>query len=148
MQPLVLDASVLIKWVVPPANEMHIEQAYALQREITWRNRDVVLPALWYFEVGNTLGRRFPDHATTQLERLLAMGFRQADLKRILEPAMELVRRYGVTFYDATYHATALAYGGVLVTGDQRYLDVAAPAGNILALAEWPLGNAVSEKSI
>lgn len=145
MQPLVLDASVLIKWVVPPDSETHVEQAYALQREIAWRNRDVVLPALWFFEVGNTLGRRFPDHAESQLARLMSMGFRQAEQRRILAPALELVRRHGVTFYDAAYHATALAYGGVLVTSDQRYLDAAASAGNILALVQWPLGDAVSK---
>ena len=29
---------------------------------------------------------------------------------------------YGVTFHDAAYHAVALAFGGVFVTADERYV--------------------------
>ncbi len=138
MAILVPDASVIIKWVVPPDNEAHVDQALALRREIVWKNRPVRLPALWYYEVGNILARRFPEQAQAQMSGLLALGMLEQELAGVLEPALDLVRRYGVTFYAASYHATALVNDGLFITSDRRYLEKAAAAGHILPLAEWP----------
>jgi len=137
MALLVPDASVIIKWAVPPDNEAHVEQALALRREIVWKNRPVRLPALWFYEVGNILARRFPDQAQAQMAGLLALEMQEQDLASLLEPALDLARRYGVTFYDASYHATALINDGLFITSDQRYLEKAAAAGHILFLADW-----------
>lgn len=138
MTILVPDASVIIKWVVPPDNEAHVEQALALRQEIAWKNRPVRLPALWFYEVGNILARRYPEQAQAQMVGLLALGMEEQAVAPLLEPALELVRRYGVTFYDASYHATALVNDGLFITSDQRYLEKAAAAGHILHLAECP----------
>ena len=54
---------------------------------------------------------------------------------------VELTGRYGVSFYDAAYHATALVNGGVFVTADERYARVAAPHGAVVTLGEWEPGN-------
>ena len=137
MAILVPDASVIIKWVVPPDNEAHVEQALALRQEIAWKNRPVRLPALWFYEVGNILARRFPEQAQAQMAELLALGLVEQELAALLEPTLDLVRRYGVTFYDASYHATALLNDGLFITSDQRYLEKAAAAGHILFLADW-----------
>jgi predicted nucleic acid-binding protein len=56
----------------------------------------------------------------------------------LLEPTLDLVRRYGVTFHDASYHATAIIHDCLFITSDQRYLEKAAAAGHILPLAQWP----------
>lgn len=137
MAPWVLDASVLIKWVVPADNEAHVEQACAIRNEIVWRSRPVVLPSLWFYEVGNTLARRFPEHVQRLMSDLLDMRFQEAQVDSLLPRALELTRRYGVTFYDACYHATALVHGGTLITSDQRYLAQVSGADGIVALADW-----------
>ena len=41
--------------------------------------------------------------------------------ERWLMTTLELVSRYGGTFYDAAYHATALVHGGVFVTAYAQY---------------------------
>jgi predicted nucleic acid-binding protein len=137
MAILVPDVSVIIKWVVPPDNEAQVEQALALRQEIAWKNRPVRLPALWFYEVGNILARRFPEQAQAQMAGLLALGMEEQPMPLLLEPALDLVRRYGVTFHDASYHATALINDGLFVTSDQRYLEKAAAAGHIQLLADW-----------
>ena len=44
---------------------------------------------------------------------------------------MSLAVTYEVAFYDAAYHAVALALGGVFVTADQRYVRRTSRAGGI-----------------
>jgi len=43
--------------------------------------------------------------------------------RRWLSHALELTRRYEVTFYDAAYHAHAIVEQGVFITADARYLQ-------------------------
>jgi predicted nucleic acid-binding protein len=137
MPVLVLDASVLIKWVIPPDNESHVEQALALRRKVVLGEEHLCLPSLWFHEVGNTLARRFPDQAGELMADLLAMGFEEIPHAAILKTTLDLTRRFGVTFYDASYHAAALVREGVLVTSDGRYLERAATAGRIQYLGDW-----------
>jgi predicted nucleic acid-binding protein len=47
------------------------------------------------------------------------------------------VTTHGVTFYDASYHATALATQSVLVSADARYLRRAEGAGATCFLGDW-----------
>ena len=53
---------------------------------------------------------------------------------------LNLTKRYGVTFYDAAYHAHAIVERGVLVTADERYVDRANAAGCVVRLSEWDDG--------
>ena len=48
---------------------------------------------------------------------------------------------YGVTFYDAAYHAVALGLGGVFVTADERYVRRASGAGGVSSLRLWRIGS-------
>jgi predicted nucleic acid-binding protein len=47
------------------------------------------------------------------------------------------MRRFGVTFYDASYHAVALIRGGVLLTADGTYCRKTSAAGHSMKLAEF-----------
>lgn len=59
--PLVVpDASVLLKWVLPPDDEPDIDRALLLRRSILEETALALLPALWPYEVANTVARRFP----------------------------------------------------------------------------------------
>ena len=137
--PLVVpDASVILKWVLPPANEPDFERALALRDAIAAGHVHTRVPALWIYEVGNMLARERPGDARQLLETLLRFGLTSAPQSSIwLGRTLELTKRYGVTFYDAAYHAHAIVERGVLITADERYVSRASEAGFVMRLSEW-----------
>jgi predicted nucleic acid-binding protein len=137
--PIVVpDASVLVKWMVPPNDEIDTDRALLLRSAIVEERVRALVPALWLYEVGNTAARRFPAHAPQWLSTMMRFGLEEArPSERWLAAALDLTSRYGTTFYDAAYHATALVHGGVLVTADSRYFTLAQNQGAIISLGDW-----------
>ena len=132
------DASVLLKWVLPGHAEQDTDAALALRDEAVAGTLDLVVPQLWIHEVGNTLARRFPDDAAELLAPLADFGLTEASLdSRWRARAVSLSVTYGVTFYDAAYHAVALGLAGVFVTADERYVGRASGAGGVSSLRLW-----------
>ena len=137
--PLVVpDASVILKWVLAPANEPDFERALALRDAIAAGHVQARVPALWIYEVGNMLARERPGDARRLLASLQRFGMRNAPQSSIwLGRTLELTKRYRVTFYDATYHAHAIVERGVLITADERYVSRTSEAGFVMRLSEW-----------
>lgn len=98
-----------------------------------------LLPSLWFYGVANTVARRYPAQAAAaRLETLRKLGIDEvARTRRWLRRALQLCEHHGVTFYDAAYHATALANAGVFVTVDRGYVAKACGAGGVVALGDW-----------
>jgi hypothetical protein len=93
---------------------------------------------VWLYEVGNTIARRFPMHASAWLSALIKFGLEEASPSQLwLAKTLELTRRYEVSFYDAAYHALALVHQGLFVTADSRYVNRVTEAGSVIALREW-----------
>jgi len=139
MQVVVPDASVLLKWVLHEG-EAHVAQALALQLAIGQGEVRAVVPPLWYFEVGNTIGRRIPALAARALSGLRALEMEEMSSNSALEAhTLQLMAECGVTFYDACYHALAIELDGLFVTSDVRYLERARAFGHIQHLMDWPL---------
>ena len=135
---VVPDASVILKWVLPSADEPDVERALALRDAIAVGDVRALAPELWFYEVGNTLARRFPDRAGRSLDHLLRFNLPSASRSsEWLDHALALTQRYGVTFYDAVYHAHAIVERGVFVTADERYVAKAGEAGAVTRLSEW-----------
>jgi len=140
MPLFVPDASVILKWVLPPDHEEFVEQALAMRKSLLAGSATLAVPSLWYFEVGNTLARKYPETAQEQLRLLGRIGLTEYRCNdRWHSAVFDLTRRYGVTFYDASYHALAMVTGGYFVTADERHLARAENAGHILHLKEWSL---------
>jgi len=137
--PLVVpDASVILKWVLPSENEPDAVRALALRDAILSEEVDACVPTLWLYEVGNTLARRFPEEAGHILDVLLRFHLVSAPrTTRWAKLTLELTKQYGVTFYDAAYHAHAITRRGTFVTADENYIRRAGAAGFIVRLAEW-----------
>lgn len=137
--PLVVpDASVLLKWVLPSDDEPEVDKALLLRAAILNDAVRAIVPALWLYEVGNTVARRFPAHASAWLTSLMKFGLTEAvPSDAWLAAALELVRTYEVSFYDAAYHALAIIRRGVFVTADVRYVNRMAGEGTVMALSEW-----------
>ena len=135
---VVPDASVILKWVLPSGDEPDRGQALALRDSIAAGHVRAIVPALWIHEVGNTLARRLPDRAGRSLEALLRFDLENAaQSPEWLDRTLDLTQRYGVTFYDASYHAHAIVGRGVFVTADERYVGRAGEAGFVMRLSEW-----------
>lgn len=137
--PLVVpDASVLLKWVLPSDDEPDVDQALLLRAAILNDAVRAIVPALWLYEVSNTVARRFPAHASVWLTSLMKFGLTEAAPSAPwLAAALELTRTYEVPFYDAAYHALAITRKGVFITADVRYVSRMAGEGTVVALSEW-----------
>lgn len=139
MKMVVPDASVILKWVLPdPKGEQDVEQALYLRDSAVNGKISIKVPSLWLYEVGNTLTRRFADRSQELLEALMDFNLDESGVDaEWLGQAIALTRRYNVTFYDAAYHALALAEKGVFVTADAKYVRKAGKAGAVVVLKEW-----------
>ncbi|MGH8603406.1 MAG: type II toxin-antitoxin system VapC family toxin [Gammaproteobacteria bacterium] len=141
MKLVVIDASVILKWVLPRGSEPYQDQAQVLATLLKAGSIRVGVPSLWYFEVGNLLARKYPLQADQQL----------ANLRLILEPcevsdksgwqnkALALVQQHGVTFYDAVYHALAIIEQGIFLTADEKYLQMIGKEPHAMHFKDWPL---------
>ena len=135
---VVPDASVLLKWIIPGDDEPGVESALELRNEALAGSIELVVPQLWVYEVGNTLVRRFPYQADHLLADLIDFQLTEAHPdSRWRAQTVSLAVSYGVTFYDAAYHAVALIRNGVFVTADERYVRRASNGGNVVLLGHW-----------
>ncbi len=123
MRLLIPDASVILKWVLPPEHEPGVQDAVAILERFVAGEIELVVPSLWYYEVGNTVARLVPNDAGEYLDQLRHLGMAEVGAASAIElRALAFVRRFGVTFYDAVYHAVAAELDGTLVTADRRYI--------------------------
>jgi predicted nucleic acid-binding protein len=136
---VVPDASVLLKWVLPEEREPHAAQAIAIRDAFIAGRIRLLVPPLWFYEVGNVLVAHYPDSAAERLAALAAFRLPEArPTSAWRERIIKLAAEHGVTFYDASYHALAAVMGGVFVTADEKYLRKAGTDSHLLGLARWP----------
>jgi len=132
------DASVLLKWVLPSDDEPDADKALLLRAAIVDEAVRALLPALWLYEVGNTIARRFPTHASGWLSALMKVWARGGTaLASLARENGRIDPSFDVSFYDAAYHALALLHNGLFVTADTRYVNHASEPGSVIALSEW-----------
>jgi len=86
---------------------------------------EIAVPALLYYEVGNILlfGRSRPpvDEATEALSDLFAIPLAVVTpMPDSAVAAMRLASQHGLSYYDASYVALAVALDCVLITADRR----------------------------
>lgn len=131
MELIVPDAFVILKWVLrndEPSREKSLLILYG------WLEGkyEIILPSLWFFEVGNIISRREPKLALDIMKRLMEYKFTEIKLtESVVNLILELVRGKGVTFYDASYHATAIQKKGRFITADRDYFDRVKDSGYI-----------------
>jgi predicted nucleic acid-binding protein len=138
---VVLDASVILKWVLEKDHEPDYQQAAKLQQAFLDELIDIRLPTLWKYEVGNILGLKKPSVATEIMSALLAYEFDEVPLRSeyalaVLEHMRQIKQ---VTFYDSAYHVLALRTKGLYVTADNAYVKRARRKGHVMLLGEWEL---------
>jgi len=140
MKPLpvvVPDASVLLKWVLESTDEK--DRGSALEIREAWLSGScsIVLPSLWFFEVGNIVGMKQPARALRLMQRLTDYKFDEEPVHAIYEKAFDLMNRFKVTFYDAAYHAVAINHAGTFISADAAYVRKTVRIGHIQRLGDW-----------
>ncbi|MTW22212.1 type II toxin-antitoxin system VapC family toxin [Allochromatium palmeri] len=135
---LVIDASVIIKWLFQdPEREADTEQATALMAAVARGDLSVVQPPHWLIEVAAVMARETPERAQRDLALLEAMTLPVRSDVEVLTRACTLAIDLGHHLFDTLYHAVALESGACLVTADERYHRKAKGLPCIRHLRDW-----------
>ncbi len=136
---VVVDASVALKWFMGAGRgEVHVDKALKLLEDVASGALDLVQPPHFVAEVAAVLARLKPDGALEDLLDLQQIQFRVLDRPEVHATALDLAISFKCHVFDTLYHAVALhTPGAVLVTADLRYLRLARPRGQVVALADF-----------
>lgn len=139
---LVVDASVGVKWF-SAVGETHVPQARAILLDCVAGKLNLVVPELFFHEVGNALVHK----ATISDEQLAEAMTTLCDLDLALystngerlRAATQLARKAGITEYDAYYAVAAIENGCPLVTANPRHQrpDLGC---RVIPIEEWQAG--------
>ena len=133
----VIDASVILKWVVGNREEPDQEKALGLLASWSEGKLDLWAPTLWEYEVANFLGREFAPEARSKMEMLRNLGIRGMALTdTMIEQCFLWMETKKVTFYDAAYLAAAHEVGAVLVTADEKFVRKMGPGEPLIRLRD------------
>lgn len=130
MTRLVIDASVVVKWVVSEPGTAEALQLRSMG--------PLAAPDLLVAECANILWKKVARGEMTPEEALLASRLLQrADIelhpmRPLLEPATRLAIELDHPAYDCVYLALALANGWRFVTADQRLLTKARVSATVI----------------
>jgi predicted nucleic acid-binding protein len=139
MKPLVVDASVAVKWFLPEENS---DKALLVRdgfiREEYW----LIVPDLMISEFGNVLwkNRGVIDEAMALdiITDLLGLGIPLVPADTIIARAYELARQYNRTVYDAMYLAVAEGRDCEMITADERlFTSVSEHLPFVHSLRSW-----------
>jgi len=135
---VVLDASVIVKWVFPDrAQEADADRALGVLHAIRRGRLSVVEPPHWLAEVAAVVARLAPDRAREVVGLLYALEFPVVDDFELYQEAIRLSADSGQHVFDTLYHAVALCRAEtLLVTADERYYRRAGRAGHVRLLKD------------
>ena len=133
MTSYVVDASVAAKWFLPAAGEPHTEQSLRLLRDYTSASLGMIVPDLFWPEVGNILwkasrrhGRMSLRSAETAIVEMGKLTIPTFSSMPLLSDAFAIAAAFDRTVYDAVYVALAVSAGAPLLTADERLANALA----------------------
>ena len=127
---VVVDASVVVKWVLPdPEREAMTDEALALLHAIRSGDVEPIQPPHWLAEVAAVLARLRPAIAESTLDLLDAIELPVAADASIYRRAIRLAGELGHHLFDTLYHAVALEREALLITADAHYQRLAQQIG-------------------
>ncbi|MDA8138985.1 MAG: type II toxin-antitoxin system VapC family toxin [Desulfobacteraceae bacterium] len=136
MNHLVVDASVVVKWVLPErGEEADVDKALGILEGIKASNIVIHQPLHWLAETAAVIERLSPDTAAADIQDLYDLNFEIVDGRELYLKACEISTKLNHHLFDTLYHAAALLLGdAVLVTADRKYFKKAQAYGNIALL--------------
>ncbi len=136
MIPLVVDASVAVKWFLHESDhERNSDEALRWLRASCSGEVHFLQPPHFRAEVAAVLARLKPDESVADIADFLEMEFSVFDDVTIYQAARALSVQLGHHLFDTMYHAIALKNSGArLITADERYYRKARHLGAIQRL--------------
>ena len=132
MKACVVDASVAMKWILPPANEPLVAEAIRLLDLHTCGQTQFVVPDLFWVECSNVLwkstrmGRCSQADALSGLASLKGYSIVTLPSVNLVEKAFTNSVTFGCSVYDSLYVAIAVETGAPLITADQKLVNTLA----------------------
>ena len=141
MTTVVLDASVVVKWILADrTEESHSLQALQILQFIKESRVTVIQPPHWLAEVAAVIVRLAPERARQAVSLLHALEFPVVTGVEVYHKACDLSASLKQHLFDTLYHAVALTESSAtLVTADEQYYRKAHRAGRIVRLKEFNL---------
>ena len=141
MTTVVLDASVIVKWIFADrTEESHSLQALQILQFVKESRITVAQSPHWLAEAAAVIVRLDPGRARQSVSLLHALEFSVVAGVEVYQKACELSASLKQHLFDTLYHAVALTEpGAVLVTADEQYYQKAYRAGRIVRLKEFSL---------
>jgi predicted nucleic acid-binding protein len=138
-QPLVLDASVGVKWF-SGKGEADLSQALAIREAHLSRKALIIVPDLFYYEVANAIVHKasIPSSAAeSAAAALFALGLQAKTVdSEVIINSIKLSRRLNITVYDSCYMVVAQGLGCPLVTANPRHQGQASGC-LVISLKQW-----------
>lgn len=137
----VLDASVVIKWLVP---ELHSDRAERFIAAFRAGKLDFIAPDIVSAEVGHSLGRLVVrreishDACFDALADYLALALPTTPSVGLVSRAARLALDHMGSFYDALYLSLAFERDCPLLTADERMVRAFARIDRLVSLAAAP----------
>jgi predicted nucleic acid-binding protein len=132
---LVLDASVVAKWVFSEEDSDH---SLAILDGVRSGKVQVLQPPHWLAEVAAVAVRLDPGVASEVVQLLDAMELPVANDISVYTTACDLAAELGHHLFDTLYHAVALrTEGAKMITADDRYFRKARHKGAIARLRDF-----------
>ncbi|HEY3569424.1 MAG TPA: type II toxin-antitoxin system VapC family toxin [Thermoanaerobaculia bacterium] len=128
-----VDASVVVKWVMP---EEHSESAARLLSE----ELELWAPDLLWPESGNILWKKWlrqelsEEKVPSLLQTLQSFPLNILPSERLVEEAWEIARDFRRSFYDSLYLALAIYQECPMVTADRRLYNAVGGASSRLPI--------------
>lgn len=129
MNAWVLDASVAARWFLPPKQETLVEESLAVLDEFAAGRCRLMVPDLFWPEVGNILwkavraGRVTAANAEASMDMLIGLGLETRASAKLAKPALQIAIGCGQPAYDSMYVALAVMSGIALLTADERLVN-------------------------
>jgi predicted nucleic acid-binding protein len=132
VNPVVVDASVAAKWVLPAEGETLTEEAARWLSRYARGEVRFLVPDLFWAETANLLwkavqhGRCSKEFAETALAELVDRRLGTVSSVPLLNLAFRIAIDHERTVYDSLYVALAVRANGQLITADERLANALA----------------------
>jgi predicted nucleic acid-binding protein len=128
----VLDASVAVKWVIPPESEALTDESLHLLQRYMKGDINFIVPDVFWPEVGNVLWKGFQQRrwtktfAETAVPKIMERGFFTVSSMTLLPEALKIAFARERSVYDCLYVALAIQFKTELITADERLANALA----------------------
>lgn len=132
MKCFVVDVSVAAKWILRGSEERLVPQARELLLRLVDGEIQVVVPDLFWVELGNVLwkavrvGRCTRAVAESGMREVKQQGLLTAPSHSLIETALEIAIVFDRTVYDSVYVALAGQRDAQLITADEKLANAVA----------------------